>query len=103
MEALFLPDPEDDGGGKYDVIKLWEIQLMMELSGGNEDSYGLIPVLDRARFICAKRLSDWVSALDMREMRSNARNNPPESQSQGHSQPGQGSGNFTGQPGATEG
>lgn len=69
MEALFQPDGDDEGGGRYDVLKVWELQLAMKLTAGDEEAYGLIPVTSRARYICAEHLSDWVSALDMREMR----------------------------------
>lgn len=49
------------------MLKVWEVQLMMKLCDGDEEKYSTIPVMTRARFICAEKLSDWVSSLDMRE------------------------------------
>ena len=40
---------------------------MLSLCQGDEEKYSAIPVMTRARYICAQRIQDWVSALDMRD------------------------------------
>ncbi len=67
IEQVFSPGDDDGGGGSYDVLKVWELQLMLRLTAGDEEKYSMIPVGDRARLICAEHLSDWVSALDAKE------------------------------------
>ena len=45
------------------MIRAWEVELMYKL-GYDAVKYGAIPVTQRARMICAMRLSGWFANLE---------------------------------------
>lgn len=63
---LFSPSGDEDGGGSFDVVKVWETELIIEMFQGDEARYSLLPVRQRAKYICARKISEWISALDWR-------------------------------------
>lgn len=61
MQALnILPG----GEGKVIAIRLWEAQAMREWRL-RESEWAMLPVAERARYVCAVKLPDWLGALDL--------------------------------------
>lgn len=54
----------EPGLGKYAVVRIWEVKLMVELKIVDEDQYTSIPIKTRARMIAAQQGPAMVAALD---------------------------------------
>lgn len=61
MQALdLLPG----GEGKVIAVRLWELQAMKEW-GLQESDWAKLPVMERARYVCAVKLPQWLESLDI--------------------------------------
>ena len=56
------------GKGAYDGLRLWENELMISMSM-SEMEYSMLPLLERARKVCAQQLPKWLSFLEMDDHR----------------------------------
>lgn len=64
QEVLDALKNTEKGRGSYDVIKLWENKLMIQLNK-SELEYAMIPLNERARKVCAMFLDDIMAHLEI--------------------------------------
>jgi hypothetical protein len=68
QEIIDALDSIPGGSGKYNPIRLWEIQWANEM-GYSDSDLALIEVDERARRVCGKFLTKWLEALELDKMR----------------------------------
>lgn len=69
IKLLFDPKESDpEGGAKYAIPTVWEVQTISE-QGWLEEDWAKLSVQERARKIVGHKLSDWLEALESQKLR----------------------------------